>query len=826
LSSHDAQTSAPETSPPTGPSRRTFLVGAGIASGAAALALAEARPALAATPAAASDSVAPILWTRQVLGARPGEAFQLDGDGFTSASEIRLWRLPTGSGDPLAPATQLGTTPPASAMPLPVLRATADNILTRLPDSVALGVYAIWVSWSGAADWSVPVLVNAAAPWYLDHPSVTPGQLVTVYGENLVLGRSRAQVCAIVGGRTVPLRVADSSPYSLVVEVPRSLAPGSHLLAISNGQGAGYAVDRSLTLAVSAPAVPSTVTLNAVTGFGADPSGGTDSTVALQSALTAAAAAGGVVLQVPAGVYAISTKLRLPASSGTVRIQGAGMGRTTIRMADSSEFPPAVPRDSSFFDVFGVTEDEDFAMLDLAPSDAAVDIDGITFDANDRRVDVLEIDARHHVSVTRSHFVITNWPADANLYSGGHGVLAQSVRDLTIDKCELDCNSGAFLIGILDVRVENSTFRMSYPRTADDPHNFAHQADEDAVKVWGARRLTVRGNTIQRGSATWYYARAVQLGGFKLPPSIFGTEEACGIEDCYFGHNTVLNAGEPNSNNGETLVGDQFNSVVGGRQFLTTASADATTISTAAATFDTSPLGRTNAVGAHVVVMSGRGVGQIRKVVANTETTLTVDAPWDLPPVAGSTFVVIVLHMRQIYHQNTALACPKTMGNYGPGAFCIIADNRMDSRGTVLSNGAPGLGIGVGLTALVSGTPASFDTQHYGQVLDNALTKTYAYLTYQDFATADPAIPPAPIMRGCRVARNDVTENPEAVGLYTEFPRVPAPGVMGAHNMIVNNVSGRGVTVNTRITEPQWFATVCQGTHGSLDDHGEATIVI
>jgi Right handed beta helix region/Pectate lyase superfamily protein len=69
-----------------------------------------------------------------------------------------------------------------------------------------------------------------------------------------------------------------------------------------------------------------------VTGFGADPSGGSDSTGPIQEALDAAAAEGGVVL-VPAGTFVISARLVVPAG---VTLAGTSRTRSTIRMTQNA----------------------------------------------------------------------------------------------------------------------------------------------------------------------------------------------------------------------------------------------------------------------------------------------------------------------------------------------------------------------------------------------------------------------------------------------------------------------------------------------------------
>src|SRR5690606_1613073 len=70
------------------------------------------------------------------------------------------------------------------------------------------------------------------------------------------------------------------------------------------------------------PATPPGLTYNAVTGYGADPTGAVDSTVAIQNAINAAAAAGGGIVWLPAGTYRISPQ---GANSHCLQIAASGV---------------------------------------------------------------------------------------------------------------------------------------------------------------------------------------------------------------------------------------------------------------------------------------------------------------------------------------------------------------------------------------------------------------------------------------------------------------------------------------------------------------------
>jgi hypothetical protein len=298
------------------------------------------------------------------------------------------------------------------------------------------------------------------------------------------------------------------------------------------------------------------------------------------------------------------------------------------------------------------------------------------------------------------------------------------------------------------------------------------------------------------------------------------------VEDCYYGDNTILNAGEPGSNCGEVLVGDQFNSVKGGRQLLTVSTATDSTISSTDVEFVLDDP-RMDPIGAMVVILSGTGTGQLRRVIATTADTLTLDEPWDVTPATDSTFVLTVLQQHQLYVGNTAKACPKYIGNYGPSALCIVADNSFDTTGSVSAN-PPGFDLsGVLFTAIVtSNNPSALDISVYNQILDNRMTTGLSALIYDDFSSITLDTPVPPMLRG-NVVSGNVSKGDEdyAVRLVTLYG-TPNPGrPFGELNSIIDNVAPTGAVANTA-QDGVWFHTVYQGPAGGLADGGSATIVV
>lgn len=106
---------------------------------------------------------------------------------------------------------------------------------------------------------------------------------------------------------------------------------------------------------------------NAVTAYGADPTGNRDSTPEIQSAIDAAAAAGGGVVFLPVGTYSVSrpggNPFCLRIQNSNVVLRGAGVGRTFIQNTSfnmrSTSVIQITPSSTSLGPQISITEDLD-----------------------------------------------------------------------------------------------------------------------------------------------------------------------------------------------------------------------------------------------------------------------------------------------------------------------------------------------------------------------------------------------------------------------------------------------------------------------------------
>jgi len=118
-----------------------------------------------------------------------------------------------------------------------------------------------------------------------------------------------------------------SSLYPTTWQPPSSSASFATAKLIQDFSYAGYQRGEAFIPTVTGP-------IFSVTSYGADPTGTTDSTIAIQNAINAAAAAGGGVVSLPAGEFRISPQgtnghcLRI--SSSNIILRGAGTSQTYL----------------------------------------------------------------------------------------------------------------------------------------------------------------------------------------------------------------------------------------------------------------------------------------------------------------------------------------------------------------------------------------------------------------------------------------------------------------------------------------------------------------
>ncbi len=134
----------------------------------------------------------------------------------------------------------------------------------------------------------------------------------------------------------------------------------------------------------SIPANPPGATYNAVTRYGADPSGSADSTAAIQNAINDAGSAGGGVVYLPAGTYRVKPQgndtSALLINKNNVVLRGAGKSATFIYNDSTSMRNKAVIRvaPAASADWFAQTGTRTYIRSDVQPQTVKIPVNSVS----------------------------------------------------------------------------------------------------------------------------------------------------------------------------------------------------------------------------------------------------------------------------------------------------------------------------------------------------------------------------------------------------------------------------------------------------------------
>jgi prepilin-type processing-associated H-X9-DG protein len=503
----------------------------------------------------------------------------------------------------------LPTNPPEGAQRTSPLDVEPQVIVARLKGSVL---------WTKTADgFSKPLLFNAAKPCWISQSKATPGTLVYVFGFGLrpqYAGFTMAITGA--GGTYYPspltaargLRTKDSRLVHF--EVPKELPPGPYAVYVHNSSGGSWGWRKAGDLElIAAPTEPERVFR--VREFGAKGDGLANDHAAICQAIQAAKKVGGGVVFFTPGTYLTDETISVPsgvnlrgANRQSCILQGYGDALKASRMVwNLSLSPPtAVVR---LHDRTGIE---------------SLTVQGATWKGQG------------------GYALVDAVPNEMEFPSGGQ------IEDVTVVDCCLRADDedprsrrplyrSAFHVGPVSRRIKllsNEIFgsancRRSV-RTDIIDNTFHGGATSDVVTLSGklseslvdANRLTDTPGRICLGMGWHNYIRYNEIH-----QAFRGTWE--NAEEVYLVHGGVRQA--------KTIgfaTGASPTSLVDQRQSW-------------------KPGLHQNSA---VLIISGRGFGQYRRVLDNTANTLTLAQPWNVTPDATTEYVVSPMFIENAFFAN------------------------------------------------------------------------------------------------------------------------------------------------------------------------------
>lgn len=574
----------------------------------------------------------------------PGNVLEINGGGFIvgASDTTEILALPlTGHPGNLSPED--------ATLRLSIVNVQSNLIQALLPTDAPKDEYALWVKTpNGVSD---PVFVNRAEAFWLSEHTVYSGQNVRLIGRNFIspaLRDGSGVTPNKAARRAVQIQLVDPvdqssvlvhdiqevTDYTINFKIPGSINAGkSYDIKVSNGAGGDYGWSEGMedagpvTVVEKPPGNPVGIKAawtqdipwdkrSNVKGFGAKGDGSTDDTAAIQTVMDNVYTAGGGVVFLPPGTYSISS---LSIGSNTVLL-GSGKDKTklvyngTLNPGDAP-IPPGQSTDygKSISLIKGSGERIGIADLSL--------INEVKRPADDNFSKYRRING--WVTLARINATsLSNPDGGGSGYfvknvigrnKDGEGIEIQGLSDILVEDNDVDVTHAALFIAAKKGYTQIRNNKLSNAERAN-VLNYAKYGIIEGNQLHGDNWIT-NPNYIQE-PPTW----GAEFRYADLSP-----------EDMYIAHNYGDGVFGDNANSGEGLT-FQYNDRLA---YSKAAEADATGLTDDGQSFTTGSL-----TGAKLIVIGGKGIGQIRTITSNDAHHMNIDRPWKIVPDSTSIYTV------------------------------------------------------------------------------------------------------------------------------------------------------------------------------------------
>lgn len=632
-----------------------------------------------------SAEIPAVIWAADPT--QPGQTLSVQGDSFIPGSTIvKVGRLQ----DKSVNIPKGGVLIPEKSD----IEALADADLIQInnyslsaviPDSLKDGELCVWIE--TPAGTAKPIILNRALPQWREDQYAAPGKTLRIFGRNLNGPDVKAYMSSISSSSGEYLKVISKTDYTLTVNMPSRMASGEYNLWVNNGYGGkfGWGDPIKVTVGKDPKSIWHTTSYD-VTSYGADKTGTTDSTVAIQNTLNKIKTKSGGVAYFPNGTYLVNGTLEVFPKT-TLK----GQSRTGVLLKDSAT---ATLRDAM---LFGETE---FA-LDGISIEINKCINGIA--APKYRIDRnLGLTWWFPVKVRNPLNPVPHpWkPSDTELNKYAFQGVAKdiyinnsSVKSYMTDSMKpagMNTVEACVTISGDNVNITNSFFA---------------QSDGHPTLLFGCKYLKVQNNKYDY----------LQSKGW-TPTE--GCEFVVWEKNTLDGH--AYDSSEPRAsgfffqygaNRSDSLyIADNYiHDVLGNNQSegicFDSAPSDAADIMCAypiSATQDTVKIDLNRAytgeksdpignivnnyfAGNTITIIAGKGKGQYRFITTNTQDNINIDKPWDVIPDSTSCFLVEKVCRDALVVNNTIERVGRPILAWGHCHNFIFAGNTIGESSSVLN---------------------------------------------------------------------------------------------------------------------------------------------
>ena len=554
-----------------------------------------------------------------------GDVINIYGTGFKPTSEVYTVILDS-SGD------RADKTDPGKSG-LEIINISDDTIQCMLANDMRCGIYAVWVVNPESASSNIKY-INSADASDISHKNAHTMQSVRIFGENMLnpsnMSSDGCRVILKCGDES-----ADAVPYAVTsyyadFNVPNQLKEGKEYdVFYTNGVcisdctsrldsgkaltvtekninteyiSGRWGTDASWTAAINTGKIVN------VKNFGAMGDGLTDDTEAISDALSSAY---GGMLYIPAGTY-LTEPFEITAG---VIIFGDGKEKSVIKNKGGNH-PSGVIM--GFIDI--TSDNTAFADISLCSDIKRDDLKGYYMQGWYRVLSVRGTSGRDVNGFFMKNVRVTN--------SDGAGTRFYNVQNTDIDNC--DINSTHTCVLIENKTNDNDTFRLK--------NSYIYNNQRVGFCAFRRGQIWLEGNTFE-GKNAGYFKEPLWEDDEKTVRRWNNGAEHRIIESggsySYIADNTLkgdYGTRVPvEANDGEGILFQEGNADFTG----SVSSAEKNSLTDAGRAFLQDEFS-----GRYVFIISGKGCGQVRKIISNTSDTLAVDNDWDIQPDSGSRYEI------------------------------------------------------------------------------------------------------------------------------------------------------------------------------------------
>jgi len=602
----------------------------------------------------------------QICRIQGGNTKTIWGIGFANGQvEVYAWDVPFDEKSvisalqktPYRPENFLPKTPPPNARKVPVIAVDPRGFVIAVewhPHYDASGFFdalngghVCWVR--NSHGFSQPYLVRSAQPWFVYPERACPGEKIRIFGRNiaarLVALKSRKD------GKVILLQRFGNGRhpvYECWAILPENLPAGEYDVYVHNGAGGEAGWGGPIPLTVEVKPEPPKVVLNA-RDFGAKGNGVDDDTEALRKALVKAGELGGGIVLLPPGLYPISAPIWVPSG---VTLQGAGSRNSILIVLPTKpmrfDVPPEIANAMPTHFRARQQESGRGAMVWLRDRSAICDLGLIDGPGTLQAVFASHTNCR----IERCYIRQTHGTEPAVMVEwGSYGFVLKD--------CEIESASdGVFLVHgpHRQAYIGGNVIRNIVPGTANNlfVRSFVDSVIENNLLLDGDR------NFVSQLSFSSAYHSAI-IG------------------------NIWRNNIPRRHNSGENMY-ESSHAVWHGRVLR----ADRKTVWVEGKPFAPDELRKrhpqlSDLKPTFALVLDGRGLGQYRRIVSNTENSFTVEPEWEIVPDSSTHIMVGMAYVETLWIDNTEEHTANWTGFWG-NCFGNVIDGHIlrDGEGLYL----------------------------------------------------------------------------------------------------------------------------------------------